>query len=87
MTQSKLLEFLENIGICMSTGHLSHLLIKNHQEFEREKEEICEAGLASSPWQHLKLPYLQIDYQDLLRVAIIVFFLMERRLNGNGVIL
>lgn len=53
MTQSKLLEFLENIGICMSTGHLSHLLIKNHAWFEREKEEICEAGLASSPWQDL----------------------------------
>ena len=52
MTQSKLLEFLENLGICMSTGHLSNLLIKNHQEFEREKEEICEAGLSSSPWQH-----------------------------------
>ena len=24
-----------------------------HQGFEREKEEICAAGLASSPWQHL----------------------------------
>ena len=53
MTQSKLLEFLENIGISISAGHLSHLLIKNHQEFEAEKEEIYSAGLASSPWQHL----------------------------------
>ena len=53
MTQSKLLELLADIDIEMSAGHLSNLLIKNHQGFETEKEEICEAGLGSSPWQHL----------------------------------
>ena len=53
MTQGKLLELLANIDISMSAGHLSNLLIKNHQGFEREKNEICESGLASSPWQHL----------------------------------
>ena len=53
MTQGKLLELLANIDISMSAGHLSNLLIKNHQRFEREKDEICEEGLASSPWQHL----------------------------------
>jgi regulator of replication initiation timing len=52
MTQGKLLEFLEDIGISMSAGHLSNLLIKNHPGFESEKSEIYEAGLASSPWQH-----------------------------------
>jgi regulator of replication initiation timing len=52
MTQSKLLEFLEDIGISMSAGHLSNLLIKNHSCFESEKSEIYESGLASSPWQH-----------------------------------
>ncbi|WP_017317202.1 hypothetical protein [Mastigocladopsis repens] len=51
MTQGKLLEFLEDIGISMSAGHLSNLLIKNHPCFESEKSEIYEAGLASSPWQ------------------------------------
>ena len=53
MTQGKLLELLEDIGISMSAGHLSNLLIKNHQDFEREKNEIYLEGLASSPWQHL----------------------------------
>ena len=53
MTQGKLLELLEDIGIFMSSGHLSNLLIKNYQDFETEKNEIYEAGLASSPWQHL----------------------------------
>ena len=52
MTQGKLLEFLEDLGISMSCGHLSNLLIKNHCDFESEKSEIYESGLASSPWQH-----------------------------------
>jgi hypothetical protein len=52
MTQGKLLEFLEDIGISMSAGHLSNLLIKNHADFETEKNEIYLSGLASSPWQH-----------------------------------
>ncbi|MHC5861882.1 IS66 family transposase [Nostoc sp.] len=52
MTQGKLLEFLEDIGIFMSAGHLSNLLIKNHSDFENEKSEIYLSGLASSPWQH-----------------------------------
>lgn len=52
MTQSKLLEFLGDIGISMSAGYLSNLLIKNHEDFHTEKSEVYEAGLASSPWQH-----------------------------------
>jgi len=52
MTQGKLLEFLEDIGIFISAGHLSNLLIKNHTDFETEKTEIYLEGLASSPWQH-----------------------------------
>ena len=52
MTQGKLLEFLEDIGISMSAGHLSNLLIKNHSDFEAEKSEVYFSGLASSPWQH-----------------------------------
>ena len=52
MTQGKLLEFLEDIGISMSAGYLSNLLIKNHENFETEKSEVYSSGLASSPWQH-----------------------------------
>ncbi len=52
MTQGKLLEFLEDIGIFMSAGHLSNLLIKNYSDFESEKSAIYFSGLASSPWQH-----------------------------------
>ncbi|AVQ71523.1 hypothetical protein MTo_02498 [Microcystis aeruginosa NIES-1211] len=53
MTQGKLLEFLEDIGISISVGYLSNLLIKNQVEFESEKNEVCASGLESSHWQHL----------------------------------
>ena len=52
MTKGKLLEFLEDLGISISAGHLSNLLIKNHSNFETEKKEVYDSGLASSPWQH-----------------------------------
>lgn len=52
MTQSKLFEFLEDLGISISCGHLSNLLIKNHSGFAQEKSEVYRSGLASSPWQH-----------------------------------
>lgn len=52
MTQGKLLEFLEDIGISISAGHLSNLLIKNNSDLAREKSEVDRSGLASSPWQH-----------------------------------
>lgn len=52
MTQSKLLEFLGDIGISISAGYLSNLLIKNYSRFQDEKNEVYSAGLASSPWQH-----------------------------------
>lgn len=53
MTQGKLLEFLEDIGISMSAGYLSNLLIKSSSDFEFEFNEVYTSGLASSPWQHL----------------------------------
>ena len=52
MTQGKIKEFLENIGISISAGYLSNLLIKNQETFLAEYEEIYTEGLASSPWQH-----------------------------------
>ena len=52
MTQAKLLEFLEDIGISISAGTISNLLIKNQEHFKAEYEEAYTEGLASSPWQH-----------------------------------
>jgi hypothetical protein len=52
MTQGKLLEFLEDIGISISAGTISNLLINNQEYFEVEYKEVYIEGLASSPWQH-----------------------------------
>ncbi len=65
MTQSKLLSLLGDIKISISAGHLSNLLIKKHQGFEREKDEIYAAGLASSPWQHLDQTSARVAGENL----------------------
>ena len=52
ITQGKLLDFLGDIGISISAGYLSNLLIKNHEDFQTEKNEVYSEGIASSPWQH-----------------------------------
>ena len=44
MTQGKLLEFLSDIGISISAGQLSNLLIQDHQTFHTEKQEVYQAG-------------------------------------------
>lgn len=52
MTQGKLIEFLADVGISMSRGYLSNLLIQKQTDFRVEFEAVYRAGLASSPWQH-----------------------------------
>lgn len=53
MSEPKIIEFFENVGIQISKGTLSNLLIKGHEDFHAEKEAVYEAGLASSFYQHL----------------------------------
>ena len=52
MTQGKLLDFLSNIGISMSAGYLSNLLVKQRSNFASEFNELYVSGLASSPWHN-----------------------------------
>jgi len=53
MSEPKIIEFLENIGIQISKGTLSNLLTKGHEDFHAEKDAVYTAGLASSSYQHL----------------------------------
>jgi hypothetical protein len=53
MSERKILELYENMGVQISAGHLSNLLIKGQEQFHAEKAEMCEAGLGSSPFQHI----------------------------------
>ena len=53
MTEPKIGEWFANMGILISAGQISNFLTEGHDAFHQEKEEIVEAGLSSSPWQHI----------------------------------
>ena len=53
MTEPKILEFLGYAGIQISPGQISGMLTKGQDEFHAENEAVCEAGLQSSPEQHV----------------------------------
>lgn len=53
MTEPKILAFFQHVGIHISAGEISNLVIKNHAPFHAEKDAVFEAGLRRSPWQHV----------------------------------
>src|SRR5437899_12594334 len=53
MSEPKVAELLRNVGIVISAGQVSNLLIKDHAVFHAEKAALYQTGLASSPWQHV----------------------------------
>ncbi len=53
MSEPKILEVLQTVGMQISAGQLSDLLIKDQEVFHAECTAIVRAGLASSPWHHL----------------------------------
>jgi len=50
-SEPKIREFLENMGVQISKGEVSDLLLQKQEEFHAESEAVYEAGLRSSPWQ------------------------------------
>jgi FtsZ-binding cell division protein ZapB len=53
MTEPKIEEFLGHIGIFISAGQVSNLLIKGQEQWHEEKAAVWQAGLASTTWQHI----------------------------------
>ncbi len=53
MSEPKIQDLLLAMGLSISAGELSNLLIKDQDLFHAESAEVVEAGLESSPWQHL----------------------------------
>jgi len=51
-SEPKIKEFFEHVGLSISEGQISNLLIKRQAGFHSEKEQVYIAGLRSSPWQH-----------------------------------
>src|SRR6266576_3939033 len=53
MSEPKIVDFLQTVGMSISAGQLSDMLIKEQGRFHAESAAVLKAGLASSPWQHL----------------------------------
>jgi len=51
-SEPKILEFFANVGVKISKGELSRLLVENQDEFHAESDAVYESGLRSSVWQH-----------------------------------
>jgi len=63
-SEPKILEFYENVGIQISKGELSNLLIKDQGNFHSEKNAVYEAGLQSSPWQQTDDTQTRVNGQN-----------------------
>lgn len=63
-SEPKILEFLTNVGVQISDGEVSNLLIKDQDGFHTEKDAVFEAGLRSSPWQHTDDTQTRVDGQN-----------------------
>ena len=53
VSQPKIREFLRDLGIDLSAGQVAHLLVQDQEAFHAEAQAVGDAGLRSSPWQHL----------------------------------
>jgi len=60
-SEAKIKEFFEHVGISISAGQISNLLIKKQDQFHVEKESLYQAGLGSSPWQHIDDTGLRVN--------------------------
>lgn len=63
-TEPKILDFLHHFELQISAGQLSNMLIKDQDSFHAEKDAIYEAGLRSSPWQHIDETSARVNGQN-----------------------
>jgi len=64
MTEPKIGELFRQVGVSISAGQVSKLLIKGQEPFHTEKEAVYAAGLRSGPWQHLDDTGTRVDGQN-----------------------
>ena len=64
MTEPKISEFLAQVGVSISAGQISNLLIKDQVEWHAEKDAVWQAGLASSEWQHMDDTATRVDGEN-----------------------
>jgi len=64
MSEPKVAELLRSVGVQISDGQVSNLLIKDQAAFHGEKAALYQAGLASSPWPHLDDTSTRVNGQN-----------------------
>lgn len=64
ITEPKILEFVGQIGIQISSGQISNMLVKGQEEFHAESAAVFEAGQRSSPYQHIDDTSTRVDGQN-----------------------
>jgi hypothetical protein len=53
MSEPKIQDLVQTVGLSISAGEISNMLIKHHEVFHQERQDILRAGLESTSWQHL----------------------------------
>ncbi len=53
VSEPKIKEFLESVGVYISEATISRMLTKNNDHFHQEKADIFQAGLGSTDYQHI----------------------------------
>jgi hypothetical protein len=53
MSEPKIRDVFASVGVSISAGQVSNLLIQHQEPFHAEAAAVLAAGLRSSPWQHL----------------------------------
>jgi hypothetical protein len=61
MSEPKILEVLSQAGLVISSGQISNFLTQNQAQFHQESAQVHQAGLESSPWQHLDDTSTRVD--------------------------
>ena len=64
VSEPKIVELYRNVGVSISEGQVSNLLIKAQEQFHAEKAAVLEAGLTSTPWQHLDDTSTRVNGQN-----------------------
>jgi hypothetical protein len=64
VSEAKLLELYREVGVVISAGEVSDLLIHDQGVFHQEKSAVHAAGLASSPWQNLDDTSTRVNGQN-----------------------
>ena len=61
MSESKIIEFVEQIGVNLSAGTVSNWLSQDTERWEEEADKILKAGLASTPFHHIDDTSTRVD--------------------------